>query len=314
MENEQIQPNGTETTIKLSDNAPEYIKRKLATAKAQTEPTQPSKGEEAQPNVVEPPTQAEPPHEPDDNEVKAWKGRLNKEQTAHQETNQRLLAEVAARQKAEQEKLALEQQLSEMQKTKAEAQPKPDSGVEEDFTDEEWEDLRLNVGAAFTEKLRKRLKNTGNLPMPDVGKVVEEKLTEVQQRQQAQTQAEAFGKALMEQVPRFQALVNDSAFVDFANEKVIDFAGNTASALLNYAGQSKDLNLIPKIAALVAEFEQQNQPPSPVVTAPPSNKSAAVNSQPKAKPEMTEKDKAKARALARTGKTKELRTFLNNFE
>ena len=95
---------------------------------------------------------------------------------------------------------------------------------------------------------------------------------------------------------------------------MIDFAGNTASALLNYAGQSKDLNLIPKIAELVAEFEQRNQPPSPVVTAPPSNKTASVSTQSKAKPEMTEKDHAKARALARNGKTKELRAFLNNFK
>ena len=29
---------------------------------------------------------------------------------------------------------------------------------------------------------------------------------------------------------------------------------------------------------------------------------------------MTEKDRAKARALARNGKTKELRAFLNNFK
>lgn len=310
MEDNQIQSN--DTVIKLSDNAPEYIKRKLATAKAQQEP-QPSEEDvtvTSTPSVEPPPepTHTEPPQE--ENEVKAWKGRLNKEQTAHQETNQRLLAEVAARQKAEQEKLALEQQLAELQKPATPATPP----AEDDFSDEDWEDLRFQLGEKFTEKLRKRLKTAKPSPMPDVEKVVDEKLTAAQQRQQAQTQAALFGKTLIDKVPRFQALVNDSAFIEFTNEKVIDFAGNTAAALLNYAGQAKDLNLIPKIAELVAEFEQCNQSPLPVVTAPPSNKTASVSTQPKAKPEMTEKEHAKARALARNGKTKELRAFLNNFK
>lgn len=306
MEDNQIQSN--DTVVKLSDNTPEYIKRKLATAKAQQEP-QPSEEDVPTTPPVEPPsepTHTEPPQE--ENEVKAWKGRLNKEQTAHQETNQRLLAEVAARQKAEQEKLALEQQLAELQK------PATPAVEEDDFSDADWEDVRFQLGEKFTEKLRKRLKTSKTSPIPDVEKVVDEKLTAAQQRQQAQTQAELFGKTLIDKVPRFQALVNDSAFIEFTNEKVIDFAGNTASALLNYAGQSKDLNLIPKIAELVAEFEQRNQLPSPVVTAPPSNKTASVSTQSKAKPEMTEKDHAKARALARNGKTKELRAFLNNFK
>lgn len=309
MEDNQIQSN--DTVVKLSDNTPEYIKRKLATAKAQQEPQPSEEDVPTTPPVETPsePTHTEPPQE--ENEVKAWKGRLNKEQTAHQETNQRLLAEVAARQKAEQEKLALEQQLAELQKP---ATPAVEETEENDFSDADWEDVRFQLGEKFTEKLRKRLKTATPSPIPDVEKVVDEKLTAAQQRQQAQTQAELFGKTLIDKVPRFQALVNDSAFIEFTNEKVIDFAGNTASALLNYAGQSKDLNLIPKIAELVAEFEQRNQPPSPVVTAPPSNKTASVSTQPKAKPEMTEKDRAKARALARNGKTKELRAFLNNFK
>lgn len=318
MEDNQIQSN--DTVIKLSDNAPEYIKRKLATAKAQQEPQPSEESEEdvtvtSTPSVEPPPepTHTEPPQE--ENEVKAWKGRLNKEQTAHQETNQRLLAEVAARQKAEQEKLALEQQLAELKKPATPAtQPAERTTEEDDFSDEDWEDLRFQLGEKFTEKLRKRLKTAKPSSMPDVEKVVDEKLTAAQQRQQAQTQAELFGKTLIDKVPRFQSLINDSAFIEFTNEKVIDFAGNTAAALLNYAGQSKDLNLIPKIAELVAEFEQRNQPPSPVVTAPPSSKTASVSTQPKAKPEMTEKDHAKARALARNGKTKELRAFLNNFK
>ena len=170
MEDNQIQSN--DTVVKLSDNTPEYIKRKLATAKAQQEP-QPSEEDVPTTPPIEPPsepTHTEPPQE--ENEVKAWKGRLNKEQTAHQETNQRLLAEVAARQKAEQEKLALEQQLAELQKP---ATPAVEETEEDDFSDADWEDVRFQLGEKFTEKLRKRLKTSKTSPIPDVEKVVDER-------------------------------------------------------------------------------------------------------------------------------------------
>lgn len=132
---------------------------------------------------------------------------------------------------------------------------------------------------ATGKKFVAHLRATQNQPQPpsvDIGKVIDEKLAQERQRNEEQAKAEAFGKAISEQAPTLQGLLDNSAFVEFINNKVIDFAGNTAAALLNFAGNNKRLDLVPKIAELVTEFEQSRQPPAQQVTAPP-NQSECCN-------------------------------------
>lgn len=298
------------------------------------EQTQTEEHTESQP--VQPATPETPNDTAEDNDSKAWKGRLSKEQEEHKATKTKLLAEAEARQKAEaeaktfREKLAALEQQNNVQQSNVqqsenptpEPPPTATPSVESPFTDEDWTEIEFAMGKAgkkFVEHLKKQQQNkplaTQQLAQIDVEKVIDERFNQERQRNEEQAKAEAFGKAISEQAPTLQGLLDNSAFVEFINNKVIDFAGNTAATLLNFVGNNKRIDLVPKIAELVTEFEQSRQPPAQQVTAPPTNQSAAIKVQKTGKkPKPTPEILNKMQRLMRLGQTDELRELQEKYD
>lgn len=295
----------TNSTEQHDPFLPAYLRGKLATAK--TEAPQPSETQTAEETVAqstEPQSQnVEPPKTEDNNE---WKGRLRKEQESHKQTNDRLLAEVAARQKAEQELADLKAK----QTAPTESAPLPEATATQ-WSDEELAELKYVLGDKAGEKLAHYLKGHPQ-SMPDVSKVVEEKFEQQQAQSAAQLKAQQWQKAVSEQVPEIHGLLQDAQFTDWAYGKEVDYLGNTAMQLILNAGQTQNVALVPKIRALLDEFNQSKQPPQPPTTAPPNK--GAVTKTAGAKPKMTAKDIAYKQALIRQGKTKELIAFLQRFD
>ncbi|MFZ7136626.1 cell envelope integrity protein TolA [Avibacterium avium] len=268
--------------------------------------------------------QIEPPQtnvEQEDNDVKAWKGRLNKEQEAHKSTNARLLAEAEARQQAElkakeaEEKLtALQQQLE--QQKQPESQP-PQKAEDELSTTEEEEIVSLlgATGRKLLDRLRQQPANPSAQPPEDIGKIVDERLKQAQEQQAQQTRQQAFIQALNETVPELQGLMNNSAFTQFLNSKVVDFYGNTAAMFVGHIGKTYDIEKLPQFRALVDEFNQSQQPPKPAVTAPPSNSGAAMNKKAGVgKKKLTPEVISRMRILMNTGQTEELRRLQDEYD
>ncbi|MDH2997181.1 hypothetical protein A1D22_05785 [Pasteurellaceae bacterium LFhippo2] len=319
--------NQSTPTYKLGSNVPEYIRQRFATANTNThpkpkeEPEQTEQVEQEEVEQVETPAQTETPVEQpqtvetvetENNEVKSWKGRLNKEQEAHRDTSARLLAEAEARKKAEEDakKLQVELETYKQQATQQTAQTQ--QPTEDDFTAEEIEELEMM--SPTVRKLVERMRKQGqSAPMPNVDQIIEQRFEQVQAKQTEQNQSVAFHKALIEQVPEFQGLMTDSAFSEFLNNKTIDFAGNSAAMLVAHIGNTKDIARIPLFRQLIDEYNQSKQPPKEIVTAAPTGKAAQPRT-PKAKPKMTAKDIAHKNMLVRSGKTKELMEFLAKFE
>lgn len=324
---------------------PRHIRQSLATAEkpqpSQTEDTQvqtPSETEnQSQTDVIEQtqteehtesqPVQPATPETPndtaEDNDSKAWKGRLSKEQEEHKATKTKLLAEAEARQKAEAEAKTFREKLAALEQNNVQQSekptPEPPPPAESPFTDEEWTDIEYamgSVGKKFVEYLRNQQQNKPlATPQIDVEKVIDERFNQERQRNEEQAKAEAFGKAISEQVPTLQGLLDNSAFVEFINNKVIDFAGNTAATLLNFVGNNKRIDLVPKIAELVTEFEQSRQPPAQQITAPPTNQSAAIKVQKTGKkPKPTPEVLNKMQRLMRLGQTDELRELQEKYD
>lgn len=324
---------------------PRHIRQSLATAEkpqpSQTEDTQvqvPSETEnQSQTDVIEQtqtkehtesqPVQPATPETPndtaEDNDSKAWKGRLSKEQEEHKATKTKLLAEAEARQKAEAEAKTFREKLAALEQNNVQQSekptPEPQPPAESPFTDEEWTDIEYAMGSAgkkFVEYLRNQQQNKPlATPQIDVEKVIDERFNQERQRNEEQAKAEAFGKAISEQVPTLQGLLDNSAFVEFINNKVIDFAGNTAATLLNFVGNNKRIDLVPKIAELVTEFEQSRQPPAQQITAPPTNQSAAIKVQKTGKkPKPTPEVLNKMQRLMRLGQTDELRELQEKYD
>lgn len=334
-------------------NLPRQVRQQLATANSkEAQPSQYEKSEvdkpfeqesQSQNDVIEQTetsvsgesetlAQSELPTAPEDNESKSWKGRLSKEQQAHKETQNRYLAEAEARQKAEQEAKEAREKLAafeaklnpQTQQSAQSTQPSQPMGEqasqdENPFTDEELSEIEFSMGP-IGKKLAGFLRSQKGKPQQsasqiDVEKVIDERFTQERQRNEQQAKTEAFGKALQQQVPTLQGLLNDSAFVEFMNNEVIDFAGNTASALLNFIGQNKRADMIPQVAKLVEKFEQSRQPTQQTVTAAPSNKGAAVNvrsngKKPKPSPAIIEK----MQRLARLGDVEKLRELQDKYD
>lgn len=325
---------------------PRHIRQSLATAEkpqpSQTEDTQvqvPSETEnQSQTDVIEQtqteehtenqPVQPATPETPndtaEDNDSKAWKGRLSKEQEEHKATKTKLLAEAEARQKAEAEAKTFREKYAELEQKYQQSPPENEQPqtiqppqTQDAFTDEELADIEMMMGATG-KKFVAHLRATQNQPQPpsvDIGKVIDEKLAQERQRNEEQAKAEAFGKAISEQAPTLQGLLDNSAFVEFINNKVIDFAGNTAATLLNFVGNNKRIDLVPKIAELVTEFEQSRQPPAQQITAPPTNQSAAIKVQKTGKkPKPTPEILNKMQRLMRLGQTDELRELQEKYD
>lgn len=296
----------TNSTEQHDPFLPAYLRKRIATAK--TEEPQPSEAEQRtetveQQNAETPPQTVETPKTEDNNE---WKGRLRKEQERHKQTNDKLLAEAAARQKAEQELADLKAK----QTTPTEPAPLPKATATQ-WSDEELEELGLVIGGDLGKKFASYLKGQPQT-LPDVNKVVEEKLEQQQAQSAAQLKAQQWQKAVSEQVPEIHGLLQNAQFTDWAYGKEVDYLGNTAMQLILNAGQTQNVALIPKIRALLDEFNQSKQPPQPPTTAPPNK--GAVTKTAGAKPKMTAKDIAYKQALIRQGKTQELIAFLQKFD
>lgn len=283
---------------------PAYLRKRLATAK--TEEPQPSETQTEE--TVEQTTESQPPNVelPKTENNNEWKGRLRKEQEQHKQTSERLLAEVAARQKAEQELADLKAK----QTTPTETAPLP-TATADDWTDDELEDISVAIGGKAGEKFVRYLKGHPQ-SMPDVNKVVEEKFEQQQAQSAAQLKAQQWQKAISEQIPEIHGLLQDAQFTDWAYGREVDYLGNTAMQLITNAGQTQNVALVPKIRALLDEFNQSKQPPQPTTTAPPNK--GAVTKTAGAKPKMTAKDIAYKQALIRQGKTQELIAFLQKFD
>ncbi|MFU2079357.1 hypothetical protein ACLSYV_03585 [Avibacterium avium] len=270
-----------------------------------------------QPQIEPPQTNSE---QQEDNDVKAWKGRLNKEQEAHKNTNARLLAEAEARQQAElkakeaEEKLTALQQQLEQQK---QPESQPPQKVENELSTTEEEEIISLLGATG-KKLLDRLRQPANPPTQppeDIGKIVDERLKQAQEQQAQQTRQQAFIQALNETVPELQGLMNNSAFTQFLNSKVVDFYGNTAAMFVGHIGKTYDIEKLPQFRALVDEFNQSQHPSKPAVTAPPSNSGTAMNRKAGlGKKKLTPEVISKMRILMNTGQTEELRKLQDEYD
>ena len=310
---EETQPSTTDTQVE--DKQPDQ----------QTTPPKedPSQSSQSEPNQIEPSTTtSQDDHE--SNDVKAWKGRISKEQDDHKKTKAQLVAEAEARKQAEQQakeaqnKLTELQQQLEQQKQTTENQPPLQTVEEFNFSPEEEEEVISLLGATG-KKLIQRLRQTATTasvqPSQDVGKIVDERLQKMQQQQAQQTRQQAFMEAVNKTVPELQGLMTNSAFHQFLNEKVVDFYGNTAAVFVEHIGRTHDIENLPKFRALVDEFNQSQQPPKQQVTAPPSNQGAAINKRPgTGKKKLTPEVVSKMRILMNTGQVDELRKLQEEYD
>lgn len=299
------QENSQMENITLGDVMPAYVRERLQKAKMSATAKQPEEVPEQSLNDDQ---------STETNEVNSWKGRLSKEQSLHKETQNRLLAESQARAEAEQkakenaDKLtALEQQLQELQQSKAQE--------ESELTDDEIADIEAILGDSGR-KLVDRLRNTNQ--SSDLSKMIDERISAERQRLDTANREQQWQKAIMEQVPEIQGLLNDPNFYAYCQSTEVDFVGNNAITLINETAKNRDIARIPKLRALIDGFNQQQGLPEKAsagqVTAPPNNK-GAVGTQPRrtGKRQMTAKDVVIKNRLVREGKTEELRTFLAQF-
>lgn len=311
----------TSTMPKSVDNAPEYIRKRFATAQQaqpNTEEPQPE-----QPTAEQTPTSNEPEPtqtvEQEDNDAKAWKGRLTKEQEQHRQTTSQLEAEKLARQqaekqaqKAEADRQALAQRLAELEQSKAQPQTEPQPTAEP-FSEEELAEIEQVMGLSGQKLATFIRQQQAQPPAQDVGKIVDERLSQAKEQTALEQRQTEWRHAVSKDIPEIQGLLTDPKFMEYAQNKQVDFYGNTAVTLINTAGQTLDVSLIPKIRTLIDEYQQAQQPPKEAVTAPPNKGGNTVTSQPSAKPKMSAKEEAYAKSLAREGKTKELKAYLAKF-
>ncbi|MBF0785771.1 hypothetical protein E4T80_09900 [Muribacter muris] len=309
----------TNSTDPHNPYLPAYLRKRLATAKEDTQPSEAEPAvENSQGEVDKDETQTEPTEpsqtgssEPAKKEEgNEWKGRLRKEQEHHRQTNDRLLAEVEARQRAEAELAELKAKQTASQTAPSKPAPLPTATAEQ-WSDNELEELSSFIGGELGNKLARYLKGQPQ-SMPDVNKVVAEKFEQHQAQNAAQLKTQQWQQAVQEQLPDIHGLLQDAQFTDWAYGKEVDYLGNNAMTLISQAGQAQNVALVPKIRALLDEFNQSKQPPQQTTTAPP-NKGAAVKTS-GAKPKMTAKDIRHKEMLKRQGKTDEMIAFLQKFD
>lgn len=293
------------------------------------EPSQPAENHETQESepqtVIDADEEYDNQTRPDDNAIKAWKGRLNKEQQAHKATENKYLAEVNERQRIEQEKQALQKELDELkaqQSNAIKAKPKTEKpNADPLFSDEELDDLEFSLGEqgkSMAERLRHQPQGNqsqDNPPQLNIDELIEQKFQQERERERQARQEQAFSKALVEQVPELQGLFTDNGFTDFLRNKPVDFAGNTAETLVSWIGQTKNIEMLPKLKALVDEYTQKTAPKKERATAPPTSASAAVSRKPKrAKKTLTPAVREKMHLLMNTGQVDKLRELQDEYD
>ena len=290
------------------------------------EPSQPAENHEpnSEPRtVIDADEEYDNPRQ-DDNAIKAWKGRLNKEQQAHKATENKYLAEVNERQRIEQEKQALQKELETLKAQQANTQSaKPKTGKPNNdtlFTDEELDDLEFSLGEqgkSMADRLRHQSQGNqtqDNLPL-NIDELIDKKFQQEREREYQARQEQAFSKALTEQVPELQGLFTDNGFTDFLRNKPVDFAGNTAETLVSWIGQTKNIEMLPKLKALVDEYTQTTAPKKERATAPPTSASAAVSRKAKrAKKALTPAVREKMHLLMNTGQVDKLRELQDEYD
>lgn len=329
------------TQPKFGKHIPSYLQAELTKAHQSkqgiAEPTDdlPSNNEAIEPTTENQPTDTPPetvstpteppsqqaetvPHsesssqESDDNDIKAWKGRLKKEQTERQNLNARLIEEAEARERAEQRIRELEQR---MQHQQAEQSTQASSSAPNGLSESELHELKM-----FNPDLYLKVKNaqsSSKTPVTPAQPSTEPPPANTQaQTQPTQTSLSERDRIwyaeVQREIPEIQGLLGDPKFVEFAQEKT-DWTGASGLDLIQQAGAKKDVRLILPLRNLLDEYKQSQVPTQAPVTVAPQT-SATVKAKVSTPKEMTKKDEAHAEMLARQGKTAELRAFLAKFK
>lgn len=245
-------------------------------------------------------------HLEEDNDVKAWKGRLKKEQAERQQLNARLIEEAEARERAEKRLKELEQQQQQAEPTHV-LDP-------QGLSEEELAELRL-----ISPELYLKFKEQQNRPIVKQPEIQVQTTTaqptastQMQQQAQQSERDRIWYEEIQRAIPEIQGSLGDPDFVAFATGKT-DWTGTTGLELIQKAGINRDVLLIPIIRNLLDEYQQSKEQVPPALTVPPQ-KTAPVKAKVNQPKTMTEQDEAKAEMLARQGKTNELKQFLAQFK
>lgn len=252
------------------------------------------------------------PHSGEDNDVKAWKGRLRKEQLERQKINARLIEEAEARERAEAKLLELQQLQQKQEQAVSQSKSTPEEPT--NFSDAELAELRIINPVLYAElTAQKKQPHSGHLPVAETSQQIKaERPATTEQAPQMSEREKIWYAEVQRELPEIQGLLGDSNFVEFAKSKT-DWTGATGLDFIQRAGSQKDVRNIPAIRALLDEYQQsKEQPPEKITVAP--QKAATVKTKVTTPKTMTKKDEAKAEMLARQGKTTELKAFLATFK
>lgn len=262
---------------------------------------------ENQPEPQKKPQAETVPHSDDDNDVKAWKGRLKKEQAERQQLNARLIEEAEARSRAEARIKELEQQ-TQNKAHQPKTQPDP-KGI----SDADLEELKMLSPDLYLKLKEARHTQTAVNTETPPQTTIPAQPTQQQAQQPVMSERDRIWYAeIQREIPEIQGSLGDQGFMDFAKSKT-DWTGETGLDLINRAGMSKDVRLIPAIRNLLDEYSQsKTTTPTQVTVAP--QKTATVKAKVNTPKTMTRQDEAKAEMLSRQGKTAELKQFLSQFK
>lgn len=255
------------------------------------------------------------PHSGEDHDVKAWKGRLRKEQLERQKINARLIEEAEARERAEAKLRELQQLQQKQEQATAQAKSIPTPEEPTNFTDAELAELRVLDPVLYAQlTAKKKQLPSGHLPVaePSIQQIKTDRPVATEQTPQMSEREKIWYAEVQRELPEIQGLLGDPNFVEFAKSKT-DWTGATGLDFIQRAGSQKDVRNIPAIRALLDEYQQsKEQPPEKITVAP--QKAATVKTKVTSPKTMTKKDEAKAEMLARQGKTAELKAFLATFK
>lgn len=261
------------------------------------------------------PTEPTVPNSGEDNDVKAWKGRLRKEQLERQKINARLIEEAEAREKAEAKLRELQQLQKKQEQAIAQSKSTTIPEAPRNFSDAELAELRILDPVLYAElTAQKKQLPSGHFPVaePSIQQIKTERSDATEQAPQMSEREKIWYAEVQRELPEIQGLLGDSNFVEFAKSKT-DWTGATGLDFIQRAGSQKDVRNIPAIRALLDEYQQsKEQPPEKITVAP--QKAATVKAKVTTPKTMTKKDEAKAEMLARQGKTAELKAFLATFK
>lgn len=136
------------------------------------------------------------------------------------------------------------------------------------------------------------------------------------EQERLQRQREQFSREVAKQIPEIQVLLQNDDFNQFlANKQSWD--GSTALQFVGNVAQNINIDGIPKVRALIDEYQQSQQaaPKQRKPTSPPKRQSGGGGfEQEPALKTMTDKDRAHLLRLARTGKKAEILAFKAQFK